>query len=238
MTTLAYKDGVLAADQMISDGLRFAGTVTKIAQSPTGELGGFTGDASVGREFLTWVKEGAIPQFVPRWDADEGEGLVFRLDGSAETYDEKGRWHLITAPFHSKGSGCDFAIGAMAAGASAAEAVAIAMRFDVKSGGEVECLFLGSKVGDASDLPGKAVLARLLNGEIIHKSTTDYGAPFWWLDKPYAFITDSIISEIRATYKLEELGDSLFGDTGQSQSWKLSDEHLNQVSNQPPTVHI
>lgn len=46
----------------------------------------------------------------------------------------------ITGPFFAIGSGADVAMGAMAAGASADEAVAIAIQLDTFSGGEITIL--------------------------------------------------------------------------------------------------
>ena len=44
----------------------------------------------------------------------------------------------VVQPPVAVGSGCEFAIGAMAAGASSADAVRIAAKFDINTGGPVQ----------------------------------------------------------------------------------------------------
>lgn len=60
-----------------------------------------------------------------------GDQIIrFNHDGPSE----------MRAPFYADGSGWEIALGAMAAGATAEEAVHIASRYDTKTGGSVTTL--------------------------------------------------------------------------------------------------
>ncbi len=63
----------------------------------------------------------------------EGPALMVNDFGESE----------ICAPFYAIGSGYELAMGAMAMGASAEEAVRVAIQYDIHSGGEITVLARG-----------------------------------------------------------------------------------------------
>lgn len=148
MTTIAYRDGVLAADSQVSSisGSRF-GTKSKITRTAGGLLAAACGDSGWVSSFLRWADQfvGAPDQLgsaVPEC-AEESEGWLVDPRTDALWIVSGGRhfWQL-DAQFHAAGSGGRVAIGAMARGATAVEAVEIAIQFDIYTGGPVQALSL------------------------------------------------------------------------------------------------
>lgn len=134
MTTIAYRDGVMAADSLTTcNGMRVA-YVRKVWKCGR-LLVGAAGDGALGRKFLQFVKDG-IKDDGPFTGKTEGNGVVITPDnkivcwgtGGASVYD----W-----PYFALGSGEAIATGALEAGATAEEAVAAAIRVDVHSGGPI-----------------------------------------------------------------------------------------------------
>jgi hypothetical protein len=69
----------------------------------------------------------------------EAAGIIFMPDGLIVKFNRIGNsW--LHAEYYSEGSGCDYACGAMAMGASAEESVRIAIKFDISSGGLIQTL--------------------------------------------------------------------------------------------------
>jgi hypothetical protein len=147
VTTIAYKDGVLASDSGVFYGDYLVGETEKIWR--VGDiLVGAVGSAGFARKFLDWVRSGRGgsgfdigPDNIP----DGGSAFIILYDAVRE-WDSgcKGGPPLkIAAPFYAWGSGAAVALGAMAAGASAEEAVKIAIQYDVSSAGAVQVLRAG-----------------------------------------------------------------------------------------------
>lgn len=135
MTTIAYRDGVMAADSLsTSDGIAM-GTVAKAIRREDGAMCGAAGSTSLIRALLAWFENGEGGD-KPDLKDNGAQALIIRPTGSTEWHDEFG-FHVISAPFFAIGSGRDVALGAMAAGASAEEAVEHAIRFDINSGGPI-----------------------------------------------------------------------------------------------------
>ncbi|MFA5567960.1 MAG: hypothetical protein WC972_04855 [Trueperaceae bacterium] len=140
MTTIAYRDGVLAADTQVNNGSARVGTVQKVHRRADGHMAAGTGDFSYTQRFIAWFLGGEAgePPLPKRGDDgnDEGQGFIFRPDGRIVCFEGTGP-NELTAPYWAQGSGRNFALGAMAHGASAEEAVQAAMRHDVWTGGEI-----------------------------------------------------------------------------------------------------
>lgn len=133
MTTIAYRDGVIAADTFLTTPRGdVLGEFRKIS-SRGRLLVGVAGDTAACQTFLRWFDRGAAgpPPPMKRITA-----IVVR-QGHPLIYAHAGRWCELAAPFFAIGSGCEYAMGALAAGASAREAVEIASRFDTATGGSV-----------------------------------------------------------------------------------------------------
>ena len=146
MTTIAYRDGVLAADSLLRCGQTRFGIVRKIIQA-NGLAAALTGDMQDTVLLRRWLQAGC-PECgndgVSPWailGQDGGSGIVVG-SGGAMIFDYRLRRYPVEAPFYADGSGADIAIGAMAAGATAEEAVRIACRYDTGSSEPVEVVRL------------------------------------------------------------------------------------------------
>ena len=94
------------------------------------------GDAFRVFPMKAWLRSGKIGD-----QPKEGCVVVFSRDGG--TIYEDGGWQPVgDAEFYAFGSGDAFAMGAMAMGATAEQAVEVATRFDVYSGGPITVLSL------------------------------------------------------------------------------------------------
>jgi len=142
MSTIAYRDGVIAADTGVSDSGSRLGFVHKIAvvDGVQGkEFAGAVGTAVFAYQFLQWFKNGE-KEAPPKYSNDDGDlGLIVRRLGYLEIYEEKG-FFRVKAPYFAIGSGSPEARGAMFMGASPEQAVKAAMDCDVKTFGEIEVL--------------------------------------------------------------------------------------------------
>jgi hypothetical protein len=135
MTTITYKDGVMAADSGLCDGgLVMSNAAPKIARNRHGDLAGAAGSSGWCDKWLDWFKEGEKGD---RPEATDGDGaLVARASGEMELYDSKGMSYLHV-PYYSVGSGYKQAIGAMWMGADAEKAVECGIAHDVYTRGPV-----------------------------------------------------------------------------------------------------
>lgn len=141
MTTIAYRDGVLAADSMCSTNGTYLASVDKIHRLDDGRIVGLCGQSGVCRMVVNWLNGGEKPVLA----ADDNlNAIIVNPDGGLALLDK----HLVLipcrAPFLADGSGREIALGAMAAGATAEHAVEIACRFDNGSFLPVQSLTIGA----------------------------------------------------------------------------------------------
>lgn len=144
VTTIAYRDGVLAADSLATIGdTKAHGSYQKIRRIGDYMVGA-AGSVAASEEFINWLlKHGDDDDLPPKGQY------------SALVIDAKGRVREIesgsilpvprNAKFYSIGSGAPYALAAMYAGASAAEAVKIAAKIDTSTGLPVKILVLKDK---------------------------------------------------------------------------------------------
>jgi hypothetical protein len=144
VTTVCYRAPFLAAD------LKASGFITLRKIFPLGR-GGFVAGAGYYDqivEIATWLSNGSKPEERPVLpDGDDNSTML--------VIDEEGVCYFLTwpylrpvkidAPFIAIGSGSEFAMGAMAAGANAGRAVEIASMYDPHSGGGVQLVRCGPK---------------------------------------------------------------------------------------------
>lgn len=132
MTTVAYKDGVMAADS----GSWFSNVVyrgaIKIAKGHDGSLHGVCGNAPDAEGYLKWVNDGMVgdppkPEATNREDGRSAFlALVVPSSGDVlRVWSAYGWENHNGVPCFAIGSGSEMAIGAMAAGADAEHAVGI-----------------------------------------------------------------------------------------------------------------
>lgn len=141
MTTIAYRDGVIAADTGLTLGSsRTICTVTKIARNSKGDLVGVCGGATFGGQFLTWFVNGEELSKRPSFEKDEDRTIVIRRNGEIEIHEVGGFYPIPKAPYFAIGAGRHEALGAMFVGADAETAVRAAMAHDPSTFGEVMVL--------------------------------------------------------------------------------------------------
>lgn len=126
----------MAADGLITgNGLRHMTNCLKVYRLKNGGIAGLSGVAFCFAEALEFING-------DREEIDLGEdfeAIILHPDSRCECMDGKGRRYLQSTPCVT-GSGGAVALGAMAAGASPAEAVEIAARYDQSTGGEIASL--------------------------------------------------------------------------------------------------
>lgn len=152
MTTIVFRDGIIAADnQVTSEGGTRLGTRAKLLRIGDGVFG-FAGDVNAVERASTYLRAlygqsrgfaalfGHIPH---RPDLPEGSVTVIEVSRrGVRMYGASLFPEPIAGPYFAIGSGRDFALGALAMGATAAEAVRAAIQFDVYSGGPIQALSL------------------------------------------------------------------------------------------------
>lgn len=143
MTTIVYRDGVLAADtQMTTGDLKAYGR--KLIR--VGEREAWVGLAGVLADCQKFVRHFSGEEEAEfSEEHDDFSALIMYDDGSVECVDPSGKAHkLEDDEFFAIGSGSGPALAAMHMGADARRAVEIALLVDVNSGGEV----VVAKAGD------------------------------------------------------------------------------------------
>lgn len=145
MTTIAFRDGVMAADTRAYSGNRAPiGTKSKVHRLDDGTLIGVSSTIPGGGEtVIQWWREKlnseiALPAAFSMLAVNQA-GEVFYAN---DTPNVSGP---LTGDFFSIGSGSDFAIGAMEVGADAVSAVITAAKHDVWSDVPVDALSLSGK---------------------------------------------------------------------------------------------
>lgn len=138
MTTVVYRDGVLAADSRATSNGLIDNQTTKV-WSHKGVLIGACGSQALCERFRSWVVAGMEGES-PYEGAEDGNGIVVSAAGVV-CFSDSGCWR-VSEPFYTLGSGYQLALGALAMGATAQEAVEIAARFDTMTGGKITVLRL------------------------------------------------------------------------------------------------
>lgn len=150
MTTITYRNRKIASDGQVSFGSRIDTTSLKKVRKINGCLVGGAGRLASVLQFFDWFQEWSDAQqvqgdaphvkvFVPEGIDDEDfNGLVVFADEVVFMYEGgKKSYQLTGQDYYAIGSGSDFALAAMDAGAEAEEAVAVAILRDVYSGGQI-----------------------------------------------------------------------------------------------------
>lgn len=149
MTVIATDGQSMAGDGLCTgNGLKHSFAVAKVRKLSGGRIVGMCGDTYAFDSFVTWIEDGA--QLGHPIDlGDEFEALVLHPDGSVRSYDGKGRTIPQEAPAVA-GSGGAIALGAMLHGATPGEAVNIASKRDVHSGGRIKVEYLTPRLEEAA----------------------------------------------------------------------------------------
>ena len=136
MTCIAWDGKLLAADKLVISGYKRA-SFTKIRRIGDA-LVGFAGNTILTNAMFSWIEIGENPDKFPEAQRDKDNftaGMKITLDGQIYLYENAPIPWLNERKIWAIGSGAEIAIGAMAAGASAEDAVKIACEWCYLTGG-------------------------------------------------------------------------------------------------------
>jgi hypothetical protein len=156
MTTIAYRDGVMASDTgMTMRGSR-CGRATKIVRASDGRLIGACGSCSGAEAFKTWALDPNYRDYEPpanpiKDEQPDWSGLIAHPDGQIEVFDGGESSHKFAADYYAAGSGRPEALGAMFMGATAEQAVRAAMAHDHGTWGDVLTLRHAEPLREAAE---------------------------------------------------------------------------------------
>lgn len=147
MTTIAYKEGIMASDTMGNcDGDVFYGEV-KLAVTDRYLLG-FSGQVGSAADMYLWITEneraGRPPsdfyrsrKELPDYVGNSHVLIYDKVNAELWSTDSDGNTVKVRKPFYAIGSGSRIALGAMYAGATAKRAVNASIELDLYTGGDV-----------------------------------------------------------------------------------------------------
>jgi len=149
VTTIAIRDGVIAADtqETWEDG-SFTPCVKLYrmpwdAEDVAGHIVGLAGGSYAGELFLEWYRDGDRDEKpdLTNLDLEEDfEAIVLRPDGTLWSCNRLFTFIPHKTEYFATGSGGKVALGAMAMGATAEEAVAAAIKHDCYTGGDIQVM--------------------------------------------------------------------------------------------------
>ena len=126
MTVIAWDGKTLAADKLACRGSIIEIT-TKLYEGRGGYALSFAGEAPKGMAMVKWFNDGAKPEEWPKFQKDDDfVTLVCASREEVVVYFDQPEPLSFDNKFNAWGAGSPYAIGAMAAGKSAREAVEIA----------------------------------------------------------------------------------------------------------------
>lgn len=136
MSVIAWDGKTLAADRQATAGNGRKMRATKIYQLDSGAVVGFVGDLDQGARVLAWMEAGAKDEDFPKpIDEESRTTVIIAQDGECQVcWGDFPLTHAVDEPFYAFGSGADLALGALAVGATAVQAVEIACQFNADCG--------------------------------------------------------------------------------------------------------
>lgn len=144
MSVIAYDGKSIASDMQASFG-HLKRTSSKLRRTFDDEneyIIGVTGTIVNGAMMFDWFAKGHDPATFPdcQKDKEDWARLIIAKVGTNQLWyiDRQPVWIPIQDPFMAWGSGEDFALGALAMGATARQAVEIACRFSADCGMGIE----------------------------------------------------------------------------------------------------
>lgn len=140
MTAIAYRDGIMTADTAVwastGGGYTVVGNYRKIDRLEDGSLFASTGRSSDHQAVIRWLaagQEGEAPK------VKEGFSAIWaRPRRVLKIEDDVRPFAMPNADFYAAGSSMEFLLGSLAAGASAEEAVRLAIRYTDGAAGDVQ----------------------------------------------------------------------------------------------------
>ena len=144
MTTVVYRDGVLAADTQITYGATIMPCkVKKLTKLPNGSLFGYCGAVELGeimkKSLIAIGQSDGVLEDRRDLDKENFEGILVQPNGDTLFFENRS-WINVKVPYVAMGSGKEHAYGALACGASAKQAVRASILLDPGSGGKVQAI--------------------------------------------------------------------------------------------------
>lgn len=145
MSIVAWDGKTLAADRQGTHyGLRR--TIPKSKRLPNGDIVAWTGEAAQGLILSDWHVDGADPEKWPKFqETDDWCRLIVITKQGVIEYEQYPAPMRFEGAYMAWGAGRDFALGALAMGATAKEAVEVACRFNNSCGMGVDVYELTSE---------------------------------------------------------------------------------------------
>lgn len=133
MSTIACDGKHIAGDGLVTgDGMIHCEDFPKVVRLDDGRIAGFTGSIWVQNEAVDFLNGKCTSIDL----GDNFEALILDADGVCLSMEGKGRMAVVPTPAVA-GSGGPYALAALHLGKTALEAVALASRMDVGTGGQI-----------------------------------------------------------------------------------------------------
>jgi hypothetical protein len=139
VSTIAYANGLMAADSGIFINDCVLQDATKIHRIWNGGIVGIVGDLEQSAAFAAWLKAGCKGR-KPR--TNTLDAILVEPSGKIWLYQGGNRAHPMKETYHAIGAGDDLARGAMFAGADARTAIRAAMKHNAFTRGRIRTLSL------------------------------------------------------------------------------------------------
>jgi ATP-dependent protease HslVU (ClpYQ) peptidase subunit len=145
MTTITYRDGIIAADTLVYDSGVLTGQIKKVVKANNGDsdvyIAGSGTIIAINYFISNFPKilsfDFEIPEAFTKLESDFSLFIIDKI-GQISLVEGYQNIFTIKTPFIAIGSGGKIALGAMGFGASAEEAVQVAAKFDSYTGSIVE----------------------------------------------------------------------------------------------------
>jgi hypothetical protein len=143
MTTIVYKNGVLAADSLVCYGDKRYGLATKIFETSENIFGG-AGCLMHNTFFQKFINGEDIDKELFKSISESGfDGIVINKKTKEVTiYDQFLTPENVNAEFYCLGSGADIARGALSMGATPREAIECASKYDLYTNNDIQELII------------------------------------------------------------------------------------------------
>lgn len=145
MSVIAWDGKTIAADtmQVCADMRSAASKLMRVHTLAGFDVIGWCGDNEQGLLLARWYQEGADPGKWPEFQkTDSWTRLVVASRAGLSFFEKLPVAQVVRDPYMAFGSGRDYAMGAMAMGATAAQAVECAIKHCISTGGTVQSFAL------------------------------------------------------------------------------------------------
>jgi len=138
VTVIAYRSGTLAADTMAvhNDHIKLLNSPKVMKRR--GLLMAVAGDLCPPNPLIAdWFFSADGNEKRAAYHGMKFDLMVIGPDGKVQIWDQRGEVEIMNVPFYAIGSGKEYAMGAMEMGATAKQAVAVAIKWCPTCGGRV-----------------------------------------------------------------------------------------------------